>query len=313
MSIKRVYGFISTSDYKIQEFRHLLHYYGIDVVKLEHNVNKSEFFKNTTYKILGIVQEWTYLYKHDTEEKAPLEHGVLVDHVSIVKLYLKDLETKKYECKTEGIIDLTKRSPDGSGIYDWDDVFVVLKCLKSYVELNKLNKKISSRDKNLSELIKDYVHYKNRIDLHYNKQEYQDTIDFTRYFSDYVKTVPQYNDMQQYKNSNFNLYNIITNAINQGTFLRSAKSRREKIYWVPGLNAGLPFVPKIKDSMHEITYQFHDICHFNIPDLVYDGLNSDSDLNDLYKKVYIAYRLVSEAFTLPLGDMVFVKMLKDIL
>jgi hypothetical protein len=38
-------------------------------------------------------------------------------------------------------------------------------------------------------------------------------------------------------------------VVNAGVFFRSAKNRREKTYWLPGLNAGLPFTPK-KDEIH---------------------------------------------------------------
>ena len=40
---------------------------------------------------------------------------------------------------------------------------------------------------------------------------------------------------------------------NNGAFFRSAKTRREVNYWLPGLNAGIPFTSK-KDEVHEISY-----------------------------------------------------------
>lgn len=36
----------------------------------------------------------------------------------------------------------------------------------------------------------------------------------------------------------YGLVNVATNVVNQGVFFRSAKNRREKTYWLPGLNAG---------------------------------------------------------------------------
>ena len=43
---------------------------------------------------------------------------------------------------------------------------------------------------------------------------------------------------------------LFTTVLNSGLFLRAAITRREFIYWLPGLNAGLPLVPK-DDAIHE--------------------------------------------------------------
>ena len=40
-------------------------------------------------------------------------------------------------------------------------------------------------------------------------------------------------------------------VLNQGLVLRAALTRREFIYWLPGLNAGIPLVPK-DDAIHEV-------------------------------------------------------------
>jgi hypothetical protein len=39
-------------------------------------------------------------------------------------------------------------------------------------------------------------------------------------------------------------------VLNQGLVLRAAMTRREFIYWLPGLTAGIPLVPK-DDAVHE--------------------------------------------------------------
>lgn len=81
---------------------------------------------------------------------------------------------------------------------------------------------------------------------------------------------------------------LFTTVLNSGLFLRAAITRREFIYWLPGLNAGLPLVPK-DDAIHEVemleislglgwklrgkspkspcefgqvTFQAHDLAHF---------------------------------------------------
>ncbi len=45
----------------------------------------------------------------------------------------------------------------------------------------------------------------------------------------------------------------------------------------------------------------HDFGHFTIPDLVYVGNDST-----LHRRAYIAWRMVSEATTMSLADMLFV-------
>ncbi len=109
--------------------------------------------------------------------------------------------------------------------------------------------------------------------------------------------------------SKLGITNILTVAMNQGVFFRAAKTRRQKLYWCPGLNAGIPFTPKPKDAKHELTYQMHDFSHFNIPDLVFDRDGVTTEEQALRKKVYISYRLMSESITLVLADMIFVHML----
>jgi hypothetical protein len=54
--------------------------------------------------------------------------------------------------------------------------------------------------------------------------------------------------------------------------------------------------------VHEATYLFHDVMHQLMPDLVFDGASSPD-----HQRVYIAYRMMSEAVSLVLADMVFVR------
>jgi hypothetical protein len=97
------------------------------------------------------------------------------------------------------------------------------------------------------------------------------------------------------------LANALAHVVNQGVLFRAAKGRRDGNYWFPGLNGGLPYVPK-SDAVHEATYMFHDVMHQLMPDLVFDGQASLD-----HKRVYIAYRMMSEAVSLVLADMIFVR------
>ncbi|MFY0536127.1 hypothetical protein [Nannocystis pusilla] len=57
---------------------------------------------------------------------------------------------------------------------------------------------------------------------------------------------------------------MLAAVIDQGVFFRAAQNRRERVYWWPGLNAGIPYTPK-RDGLHEATFMMHDFGHFSCP------------------------------------------------
>jgi hypothetical protein len=70
------------------------------------------------------------------------------------------------------------------------------------------------------------------------------------------------------------------------------------------LNGGIPLTPK-RDATHELTYFYHDVMHHLMPDLIFDGNNSIAA-----KNTYMISRMLSEAFSLVLTDMIFIDELK---
>lgn len=302
MALVRVFGINTTSDRKVEEFKEGLLKYGIGVVKVA-NANVTTLLASSTpkYKVMGVIKEQTFLYKRGTQIFADKTNLELVEHLSVLSLkYYKDtnnLIEKIFEHRTIGYIDLSKKK-DTDKKYDWDDIFVIDNCHLSYLELSQCSIKISSRDQNLSEVLKLLVYYKQSIDLAHNPQHYITPVDFNRTLLKYVQAVPEFNTESSKKYGFTNILHIITN---QGAFFKSAPTRRIKIYWCPGLNAGIPLTPKPKDAKHELTFQMHDFGHQLIPDLVFDGIDTK-----LHKTVYIIYRLMSEAITLVMADMIFV-------
>lgn len=97
------------------------------------------------------------------------------------------------------------------------------------------------------------------------------------------------------------LHNIIIKCLNLGTFLRAPENRREKLYWVPGLNSGLPLTKKAEQG-HERIYRFHDCGHHGIPDLIFVSPSEEIDAK-MHKATYVLHRLMTEAFSLVTGDM----------
>jgi hypothetical protein len=251
-------------------------------------------------KCLGIILEHTKLINYKTNleihngDKA-LDTMSDVIHRSYLKLWTytqdKGLRDFNYISSTDGYIDSSKKLyPVPADCYHWDDIFICKNTGYSIYETRKLlNLKISSRDLNVSKLIKEHIYYKQRIKLYYDNYIPQTGIIF------------DYNIPQKFTNLPRFLSNILNVTLNNGLFLRSAKNRREKLYWCPGLNSGIPFVPKSDDPVHESVFMFHDITHFNIPDLIFDGVISPQ-----HKYVYVIYRLISEVFSLITADMVYV-------
>ena len=54
-----------------------------------------------------------------------------------------------------------------------------------------------------------------------------------------------------------------------------------------------------------MTFQAHDLTHFLLPDLIFTGTNGS-----LSRRLYIIYRMLSEAITLVFADMLFVEALR---
>ena len=97
---------------------------------------------------------------------------------------------------------------------------------------------------------------------------------------------------------------ILDTLLFEGIYFMSPHNKRVKINWCPGLT-GIPYTKKQKDAMHELTYLFHDICHHTIrTDVLFSGSHSK-----LKYKIYIISRMLSEAVSLVLADMIFVSYL----
>lgn len=107
--------------------------------------------------------------------------------------------------------------------------------------------------------------------------------------SDLCRRFPQYGNMVRF----------LCNE--RGLFLKVGNFPNQRAYWNSTLNGGLPVFKKV-DPIHEGTFMLHDLFHF-VP---VDPLLGDTEGNDSTKAAYIAHRLLSEASTLVLADMVAV-------
>jgi hypothetical protein len=177
-------------------------------------------------------------------------------------------------------------------VFDWDSAFRPM-AGPTLEAMDKVGLKNSAREQCLSAFARAHLHHKEPKRLCHTVVAAGGVVDWTT-DAGFLLAHPLYQDLPAL------LGHALAFAIDRGVFFRSAKSRRDGNYWFPGLNGGLPYVPK-GDAVHEGTYLFHDVMHQLMPDLVFDG----ADTRD-HRRVYIAYRMMSEGVSLVLADMLFV-------
>jgi hypothetical protein len=130
----------------------------------------------------------------------------------------------------------------------------------------------------------------------------QRVVDFGVKVSDLVNENEYYNNPMAVK---FGYRRLIEHTLQMGAFWRSAENRRQNTYWCPGLNGGIPVVSKKDDKIHEDVFRAHDFGHYIVPDLIFTGNDSVH-----HRRAYVAYRMISEATTMTMADMLFVHALK---
>jgi hypothetical protein len=197
---------------------------------------------------------------------------------------------KSYVREVKGHFHGKKLRPDDPTVFDWDAAFRLAVTDATLEAMDQQGLKNSAREQCLSAFAKQMLHRKERKTLRWTATDPTDWTADARLLVEH----PLYQGLAT------PLRNALAFALDQGVFFRAAKSRRDGNYWFPGLNGGLPYVPK-GDAVHEATYMFHDVMHQLMPDLVFDGAATHD-----HKRAYIAYRMMSEGISLVLADMLFV-------
>jgi inosine/xanthosine triphosphate pyrophosphatase family protein len=302
--LKRVILLMTTNNKKVPEYQKHFSKYGIQIEQVDPEANLFELFRQRDgIKVLAAMKDESNLYVPGTLEKSNLAHLSLVDQVTTLVVYWPDkygkLEGKKYEHRTEGYIDLRQKS-GCKDVFGWDDIFVLSSVHETYYSLQKKGFKVSSRDMVISRYISDFLHYKSHKDLKFSPQKPEETIDFSH---DVIGFVEKNEYLSNPLAREWGLTDMYRYVSENGVFFRAPKTRREKNYWWPGLNAGIPYTEK-KDAIHEVTYMAHDLGHFLLPDLIFKGYSGSNE--KVKREVYIIYRMMSEAVTLVMADMLFV-------
>ncbi len=309
-SNRRIVILASDNPFKRQEFQKNLNRYGIEVVQAPNiaSINyQSELLSIQVPGVLikGIIGEKSTLVTPGSTIQSKLEDLRPVEHLSVLSLLkLKDgiPSLSSYSHRTAGILLLDNKKDVRSSVFGWDDQFLIARCQKTYHEMRERGLKVSSRDMNVAQLLKDEFYYRKRVDFTFEAMNQDETVDFGTPLSNFLSTNPY---LSNPVSKEIGLYSAFQSVADNGAFFRSAINRREKNYWLPGLNAGIPLTPK-KDYIHQTTFTAHDIGHMLIPDLVVAGTLTPHE-----QRVYTASRMMSEAITLVLADMLFVWTMKE--
>lgn len=307
---RRAVCLLTNNERKLPEYRKLFERYGIEVVRGPAERERSEAEvralledrPESRTRTIAVLREESALVKHGRREPAAMIELERVDNLTTLRVWTLAegaLASRTYEHATEGWVDLSRRAPAGAEeVFGWDDVFVLRATGRTYHELRAGGFKVSSRDMVISAFLRDFIYYDSLVDLGWDPQRPERTIDFANSVAAFVAKNPH---LQDPRVAACGLANVLEAVLDEGVFFRAAKNRREKNYWLPGLNAGIPFVPK-KDPIHEITHMTHDFGHFLIPDLIFTGTEAAPEA----RRVYIVHRMIGEATTLVLADMLFV-------
>lgn len=297
---------LTTSNFKYKEIENYLTPFGFKVNQYKEFNKKSnkEIIQLLNYKNCIVLREQTYLKNEEDVEVITPEHLSSVVHISelFISVFNNGIEiTDIIKSETKGFIDINKKS-NSKEVYNWDEIFISENNFKSYQEMKNIDNKFSARNKVLSSFVEKYATFKDKVDLQFNKFNQENVVEFNDKIFDLIDSNKY---LKLYKKNKY-LKGLMNTVIENGIFTRSSLNKKQRNYWYPSLNAGLPLVSK-KDEIHEITFMFHDLMHHMLPDSVLTGNNSSN-----HKDTYVIHRMLSEAFTLVLADMIFVNELSSI-
>lgn len=288
MPTPRLIQLLTTNAAKLAEFNTALGLHGVRVEQILSR-DQADFARAQLMLV-----ETTQLLDSQHRPLSEYQHLQPVINSSQLQVFGPGLEVlAEYAVEVPGYLDLN-RQPDADS-FDWDYCFVHTNINNlSNDELRRAGCKFSARQKAMGSFATEFLQLPRRHQFNFTPLEQATTISFQgpgaiEVLADnpYLAAAPPL------------IKTLLDEVLDSGVFLRAAKNRRERNYWLPGLNAGIPATPK-KDSLHEITFLVHDLMHHLFADLI---LIRDTPGD---RAIYVVQRMMSEAFTLVLADMLFV-------
>lgn len=328
MVFNRVYV-VTSSSVKLEETKAHMRLYGLECIShtpFPEGADSEALMRALVEgdpSALAALREESVLLAADRAGRAEMVHLERVWHSSTLLAVYRgkaagpggaSVVVRRFTHETEGYLDLSREGPSTGAstlpVFGWDATFVLGLLGKTFHEYRLAGRKCSPRDRVLAMFIQERLYYSKLVDAKHRPLRPTRPVDFERDPGDYVLG----SHFKEIKGPACTSHRIapglVVRVLNSGFFHRSAENRREKTFWWPGLNAGIPLVEKPNDPIQELVYAVHDLGHFLIPDLIFTG--HDEDLSALGKFVYTCFRLMSEATTITLADMLTVSaMLRD--
>lgn len=253
-----------------------------------------KFFENYPYELKRNSEEADYIIEEETELLG--KHNSIGNVTSTLKV-IDNTQEKKSEKEFISTQKVLIGKPKGQNPW-WDEYVFNFDVLKTFEELSQKGYKNTPRQMNLSKFIKEF-YYK---DFNFNFLENNfkegfvygalNVLDFYMKNISYIEKKTEINEKVK---------NLIVNGCLMSPGIRIPKNNRLKNYWIPGLNAGIPAIPK-DDFIHEITFSLHDVFHQLFPDPI---VTIDDE------RSYVIPRMISEAITMVMSDYYFINEIKD--
>lgn len=284
---------MTTNARKIPEFRKFFSRYG-QTLHVESPTEAPEILTTWLQTARAVVADESNIFTPQGDLVGSDYHGPARNICRLHAWVLKDgqVARRSYIREVAGTFNGSKLESEDATVFGWDAAFTPIEGLSLH-DMAQVGLKNSAREQCLSAFTRAFLHNKEPKKLRWIEINALPVVDWgtdARLLLEHPL----------YQNLAAPLQSALNFIINQGVFFRSALGRRDGNYWLPGLNGGVPYVPK-GDAIHEGTYMFHDLMHQIMPDLIFDGVDTPS-----HRHTYIAYRMMSEAVSLVLADMIFV-------
>lgn len=212
---------------------------------------------------------------------------------------LSELRRDRYTHQVRGYVNPNKKDQHNGKVFGWDHLFVNAKTGRTYQETIATPwGKNSARQLVLGDFVTSRLFYPSPQTLkHHRELCPARAVEFSREMA-----VGVFMENNLYlSNPHLSVWGLDAmraHILNEGTFFSAATSRPIKNYFSPPFG-GIPLTAK-KTDVEETVFMMHDLNHHNIPDLIFDGDGSIEMHN-----VYAAWRMMSEAMTLVIADMLY--------
>src|SRR5699024_9623003 len=112
-------------------------------------------------------------------------------------------------------------------VFDWDDVFVSARTLRTYHAMRELGLKLSARDLVIDDFVREHLWYRRPVGLRWTPIAQERTIDFATDVAGFLADHPVYGRLP----AAHPLRNVLGHVMGEGLFFRAPRNRREKNYW----------------------------------------------------------------------------------